>query len=235
MNIKLGNEDIAVQVIRSRRKTCEIRITPEGALQVRGPLRMAEKKMLALLEEKSDWIRSKLEVIRKSASARQDRQFKSGDGYPYLGKAYPLHIVENANKARVTVVLEATEFLITTPKHDAESIRIALEKWSRKQAAQILPERVRIHEARMGLKCMQVTVKDQKKRWGSCSSRGNINLNWRLVLMPPEVMDSVVIHELAHLVHPNHSAHYYQYLSRFNPAYKDHDRWLKGQGRELFF
>lgn len=234
MEIKAGSGIVPVAVIRSRRKTYEIRITSQGELQFRAPLKMTDKRIREALEERSEWIRRKLEAVRSSVLNHAPRRFATGEAYPFMGKEHLLHIVENPQKARVTVAYETGVFRITAPAHNPEEIRSALEKWCKRQAANILPERVRLHEARMGLKAIQVTVKDQKKRWGSCSSRGNINLNWRLILMPPEVMDAVVIHELAHLVHPNHSAQYYTYLSRYNPAYKEHDKWLKGQGKALF-
>lgn len=234
MKINLGNEQVEVQMIRSRRKTCEIRITPGGDLQVRGPLRISDKKLMDLVKDKSGWITGKLEALRKNPPNRQGREFVTGAPYPYLGRAYPLQIVEDSSVTRVRVQLTAEEFRITAPTRDPVLIRGALEKWCRQQAGPIFQERIRTLERVMGLKCAQITVKNQKMRWGSCSSRGNLNLNWRLIQMPLAVMDSVLIHELAHLVHPNHSADYYRYLSRYNPDYKDHDRWLKKQGRELF-
>lgn len=234
MKVSIGHEEFEVQVTRSRRRTCEIRISPEGALQVRGPLKISDKKLKELLQDKSDWIKAKLEAMRKRPPMGQAREFTAGKGYPYRGQDYPLQILESPHKPRPEVRLTAAGFLITAPVQDPVLIRGALEKWCRKKAGELLPDRVRDMALRMGLKYGRVAVKDQKKRWGSCSSRGNVNLNWRLIQMPAEVMDSVIIHELAHLVHPNHSADYYRYLSLHNPRHKEHDRWLKERGRELF-
>lgn len=234
MKITVGNELLEVQITRSRRKTWEIRITPDGNLCVRGPLKMTDKKFLELIQTKSGWVMKKTEELRKRPNRTKARNFTDGEVYPYRGMEYPLIVNQDPGKSRVTVCLTDETFQITAPDQNTDTIRTALEKWCRQQAGRILPERVRALEIHMGLKCGQVTVKDQKKRWGSCSSRGNVNLNWRLVQMPQEVMDSVIIHELAHLVHQNHSADYYRYLGLHNPDYKDHDRWLKERGKELF-
>jgi predicted metal-dependent hydrolase len=235
MRINIGNELLEVKVARSRRKTWEIRITSERTLQVRGPLKVSDKKIIELLHTKAGWIVKKLEAMRMRPPVKPGRRFADGEPYPYMGDEYPLNITVSPNKSRVSVKLVEEGFLISVPEHNPDIIRSALEQWCRKTAGQVLPERVRAVEGRMGLKCRQVTVKDQKKRWGSCSSLGNINLNWRLILMPPDVMDSVIVHELAHLVHPNHSSHFYGYLGLHNPDHKAHDRWLKEQGRQLFF
>ncbi len=235
MNVMIGNERIEVQIIRSNRKTWEIRITPEGAVCVRGPLKVSEKKLLELIQTKSAWIANKREAILRRQSLKPGRSYDEGETYPYQGTEYPLSVIRNPWDRKVSVDFTTEGYLVSVPEHDSSVVREALELWCRKQAKLILPKRLRVLEERMGLKSMQITIKDQKKRWGSCSSRGNVNLNWRLMLMPPEVMDSVLIHELAHLVHPNHSMDFYRYLELHNPRYKDHERWLKERGRELFY
>ncbi len=234
MKIKFGKEYVEVQVTRSDRKTWEMRMTPEGTLHVRGPLKTSEKKLLELVQTKTGWVLGKLEALRQNPPTAQAREFAAGTRYPYKGTEHPLHIVYDPRRSRASVQLEADGFRITVPEQDSKMIRSALEQWCRQQAKVILPDRLRVLEAKMGLRCNQITIKDQKKRWGSCSSRGNVNLNWRLVQMPPEVMDAVIIHELAHLVHPNHSAAYYHYLGQHNRDYKIHDRWLKERGKEFF-
>lgn len=234
MNIMIGNELMEVRIVRSHRKTWEIRITPEGAVCVRGPLKVSEKKLLELAKAKSAWIMNKMEALRSRPSLIPGRSYADGGLYPYLGKEYPLSVIQDSTRRKVSVNFTEEGYRVTVPEYDPAIVRDSMEMWCRQQAKRILPERLRVLEASMGLKSGLVTIKDQKKRWGSCSSRGNVNLNWRLILMPPEVMDSVLIHELAHLVHPNHSADFYRFLSLHNPGYKDHNRWLKERGRDLF-
>lgn len=99
-------------------------------------------------------------------------------------------------------------------------------------AAERLGERVRLYAERMQVSYGKISVKDQKTRWGSCSSLGNLNFNWRLVLMPEEILDYVVVHELAHRKEMNHSRAFWAEVERILPDYKERRKWLRIHGRE---
>ena len=102
----------------------------------------------------------------------------------------------------------------------------------RKRAAEIIEARCRYYAPVMGVSYGTVTIREQKTRWGSCSTKGNLNFNWKLVLMPERVMDYVVIHELAHRKEMNHSARFYAVVAQQMPDYKVWQSWLKEHGRE---
>ena len=103
----------------------------------------------------------------------------------------------------------------------------------KKEAALLIPERVRWYAARLGISYGRVTIRAQRSRWGSCSSKGNLNFNCLLMLAPREVIDSVIVHELCHLRELNHSPAFWELVYRAMPDYKSRDRWLKEHGREL--
>lgn len=104
---------------------------------------------------------------------------------------------------------------------------------NRESARARIEERLAHWSARMGLAFGRVAIRDQKSRWGSCSSKGNLNFNWRLVFAPLPVLDYVVIHELAHLREMNHSRRFWTLVESFSPDYKDHRRWLYDNYRSL--
>lgn len=111
--------------------------------------------------------------------------------------------------------------------------RTVLESHWRAQAARELPVRcLELAEAR-GLRPASVRVRNQRSRWGSCSARGAITLNWRLLQMPPDVADYVMLHELAHLRQPNHSRKFWREVESLCPGWRAAERWLKLHGREL--
>lgn len=85
----------------------------------------------------------------------------------------------------------------------------------------------------MEVKHARITIRDQKTRWGSCSSRGNLNFNWRLVMAPPPIIDYVVIHELAHLIELSHSPRFWETVERYCPDHREHRRWLREHGPRL--
>jgi len=103
----------------------------------------------------------------------------------------------------------------------------ALERWYREQAKVLINERVAFWGHKMGRFPSQISVKAQKSRWGSCTSNGQLLLNWRLILAPIEVIDYVIIHELAHLYQMNHSKAFWSIVDQFDPHFKEKRRWLK--------
>ena len=109
----------------------------------------------------------------------------------------------------------------------------AEEQAYRRQAKAILTQKADAYAKRMGVTYEKLTVKDQKTRWGSCSAKGNLNFNWRIVLAPEPVTDYVVIHELAHRIHMNHSAAFYQTIEAIMPDYRRQEQWLKENGDSL--
>lgn len=109
----------------------------------------------------------------------------------------------------------------------------ALEARYRELARAVIGQRVSYFAAKMGVTYGRISIRDQKTRWGSCSGRGNLNFNWKLVLMPPEVLDYVVVHELAHRKQMNHSPLFWAEVSRVLPDYESRRRWLKEHGKEV--
>jgi predicted metal-dependent hydrolase len=136
---------------------------------------------------------------------------------------------------RVTVGLEGTELRAVLPASVPEEqrpqvLKAAIEKWYRAEAARQLPPRVHELARRDGLTFRRIFIKGQKTRWGSCSSLGNLNFNWRLMMCPPEVIDYIIIHELCHLREMNHSPRFWKLVEERCPDYKERKAWLKQKG-----
>lgn len=104
------------------------------------------------------------------------------------------------------------------------------EQWIRTEGAEKFQQRIDAWSERMNVTYGRITIRDQKTRWGSCSSRGNLNFNWRLLLMPEAIMDYVVVHELAHRQEMNHSAAFWQIVETYLPDYRERRQWLKENG-----
>ena len=101
------------------------------------------------------------------------------------------------------------------------------------QALKVIPERVAYYAPKVGVTYGSITIRNQKSRWGSCSAKGNLNFNCLLMLAPPEVVDSVVVHELCHRKEMNHSSRFYEEVLRVFPDYRKWDQWLKENGSQL--
>jgi len=109
-----------------------------------------------------------------------------------------------------------------------------LLQWYKTQSLQYLRQRTAFWAKKIGVSFCNLTIKDQHTRWGSCSSLHNLNFNWRIIMAPEPIIDYLVIHEVSHLVHLNHSAHFWQLVSHHDPKYQEHKHWLAQNGRRLF-
>jgi predicted metal-dependent hydrolase len=214
------------KIIRSRRKTIALVIEGDGSLIVRAPLRTPEKTIQELVRQKTDWIIRSQAKMRANRPA--ERQFQQGETLPLLGQAHPIRIV---TKQRASLKFENGVFLLAQSAQPRA--REVFTRWYRQMAALLLPARLETLAARHNLRPKRVRISSARTRWGSCSTTGTISLTWRLVLAPPEVIDYVIVHELAHLNIKNHSSHFWNAVAALMPDYKKHLAWLKAHGRTL--
>lgn len=214
------------QIIRSNRKTIALVIQRDGALIVRAPLGTSEKRILELVEQKSAWIARGQAQMRQNLPA--EPQFSEGEKFLLLGQPHPLKIVK---KQRPGLTFEAGTFLLAEKFQPSARALFAL--WYKKMAAILLPGRVESLAKKHNLQPQKIRITSARTRWGSCSSSGTISLTWRLVMAPPEVIDYVIVHELAHLKIKNHSQTFWRLVESLSPDYKTHLAWLKQNGRSL--
>ena len=116
---------------------------------------------------------------------------------------------------------------------DQELIHSSLKKWYKKKFREVAIPRLTYFADQYNLSVNQVRIKEQKTLWGSCSSRNNINLNYLLIMAPMNVIDYVIIHELAHTIHRNHSSHFWKTVESMMPNFKEAKTWLKDYGYKL--
>lgn len=151
----------------------------------------------------------------------------------YRGNWYEIRLDKDTNRRRVRVELDGDIMVLHTPGTEVDFLREGLEAWYIKQAHMIFPVRVMHYQQITGGRVNQIHIRDQKTRWGSCSSLRNLNFNWRLVMAPPEVLDYVVVHELCHLTHMNHSREFWDMVGSVMPEYWERKKWLKENGGML--
>ncbi len=214
------------QIIRSKRKTIALIVKPDGSLVVRAPLRASEASIREFVESNAKWIEKKqaeaLAFLRPAP-----KRYAAGELFTYLGSVYPLEIVKGQKKP---LLLDGQFKLAEAAQGNA---RLAFEHWYRTQAKQILTERVRLYAGQYGFQYRKIGITSARTRWGSCSADGSLNFSWRLVMAPAEVVDYVVVHELAHTVFHNHSRRFWKRVEKIMPDYKERRKWLRKDGRQL--
>ncbi|WP_424245861.1 hypothetical protein Dip510_000796 [Elusimicrobium posterum] len=142
----------------------------------------------------------------------------------YMGNLYT-PLIEVVPGAEPAVLFEDQNIIITIPEESFDISELA-ENWLRTQAEITLKERTKEWAAKMGIEYNNVFIKDQKTMWGSCSDKKNINFSYRIIKMPVIIMDYLIVHELAHIVHMNHAQEYWSLVAQYSPDYNEHRKWL---------
>lgn len=185
----MDHTDYEITLIRSRRKSLAIEITPELQVVVRAPARMPVREINAFVQEKDDWIRAHLQQMAEKKRLREQYREQA------LSK-------------------EELQELVT-------------------QAMKLIPQKVHYYAQIIGVTYGRITIRNQRTRWGSCSGKGNLNFNCLLLLMPEEVLDYVVVHELCHRKEMNHSARFWEEVEKILPDYRQRRKWLKDNGGRI--
>ena len=225
--LKIVISMITPQIIRSKRKTLSLSINENADLVVRAPHRASYDEIQKFISEKSVWIDNKQRLIKARLEDNKN-QHSRGSQCLYLGSLYPLKI-DNSNVEPIS--FNGQMFTITNVNR--ERISLALKSWYKKRFIEVALPRLSYFSDKYKLKVNQVRVKEQKTLWGSCSSKNNINLNYLLIMAPMKVIDYVIVHELVHTIHKNHSAKFWQKVETIMPNYKDARNWLKENGYRL--
>ena len=224
---------LRVEVVRSIRRTAALHIIGSD-LQVRVPEYVGDERVAAFLQKKRPWIRSKVAEIQLLPPQRT-KELVSGESFPYLGRHYRLKIQEG-NQVGVSLsggYLKATIRPNEQGEHRTLKIQQYLQNWYRNKAQERLKEKTERYAKQIGVSPAAVSVRNFKSRWGSCDKKGQVVFNWNIIKAPHSVVDYVVVHELCHLIHPNHSKEFWQVVSRFDSNYLEHRQWLKVQGDRL--
>lgn len=222
-----------------RAKKTRIIVTAEK-IEVVAPLRVSTSKIHAFVESQQDWIvaaTDKVEAKRKKINRLSPELYADGVAVPFRGKQTRIRLKSHALK-KVKIELNEHYFNIYLPARyeggsNSELIRLALIDWMKKQALKRVNSYIMLHTHKYNLTPRYIKIKNQKSRWGSCGIHNDINLNWLLILAPPEVMEYVVVHELCHIKERNHSAKFWQLVAAHLPDYQQQRDWLRRNGMSL--
>jgi len=232
------NTKIAYEIKRSTRaKRINIRID-QDKVRVAVPLGITYSEAKVFVESKSEWILKHVQAWQ-SQNQQVPRKYMQGDTFLYQGKNCPLYTRVVTGRMISIKFIEGCLWAelpeVIPPEDWPQTVRGSLIKWYRVQAERVFQERLDYFVRIMGLKYNRLTIREQKTRWGSCSSKGNINLNWRIILAPEKVVDYLVVHELAHLRYMNHSQEFWCFVANYMPEYKVWKKWLKDNTSILNF
>lgn len=212
------------KLIRSNRKSISIQITPQGEVIVRAPKLTPQFYIDNLLKKKENWIIKKLNELKHNQRTLEFNNNTKEKILFFLGDKYKL-IFSKEGKNRV----QFKDNFILHPQKEKNAERLMIS-WYKKHAKEIIIPRAQEISKLTGLKYKQIKITSALHRWGSCNSKGTVCFPYRLIMTPPNVIDYVIVHELAHLAHLDHSPKFWTMVEKLYPNYKESKKWLKKFG-----
>ena len=195
---------------RSNRKTLSLTVLKDGNIIIKAPISMKDDVIEKFVFDKQDWIRSKLMTIKETKNKFDDVMHYQK--FLLYGNKYTL-LLDDVKKIETNANFQ----IIFPKKTEQDKVLKGMKSWYKKVAKKVLADRLAYVESRLKLKSKAMRITDSKGKWGSCNSFGTIVFNWRVVMLPPDLIDYVIVHELCHLVEMNHSKKFWTIVERFLP------------------
>lgn len=232
-SVLVGETSVPVE-IRRRKGSRNLRLTlgHQNQILVSVPWRCSDREALKFVEKQREWLvaqYAKVPRARTLSDWLEEHPYISGSGDQFF-----VRIARVTDRVRADYIFDAggSELILRVPE-TVDDFEASLLQLVRRFAKDALGCRIAYHAKRLELKYSKLSVRDQSSRWGSCSGSGGISLNWRLVLLVPELQDYVILHELAHLTEMNHSRHFWALLDSYDPERKMHEAQIDQITAEL--
>lgn len=228
MKIEYKNKFLNYDIVRKNIKNINIRIEYNGNILITCPINTTIDTIENIIRNKIQWIITKLKIIDKKNKKLNELQLNELNNLLFLGKVLSVHkCCINTNKPYVVfrdskAIIYGNNYILS----NLENIKKVIYRAFKKILYTIIEERIDIYRKLIKARPNKISIKNQKTIWGSCSSNGNLSFNYRLIMTPLDIIDYVVIHELCHLVHMNHSKEYWKLVKSVIPDYELKKNWL---------
>ncbi len=211
----------------SNRKTLSIIIERDRRVVVRAPMNTSKELIEKEISKRKFLLFQKINHPQKYEIPKPKKEFVSGESLLFLGKHHKLEVVSDENEG---ILFDNKFYISKANQNKADQL---FRKWYMKQAEEKIIPKAKLHARNIGVHYKAIKILDLKYRWGSCTPKDNINFNWRLVKAPVYVINYIIVHELAHLIEPNHTPKFWNIVSVQLPHYNKAKDWLKDNGHLL--
>ncbi len=224
-------DDLIMDIKRSsRRGTIELTVERDGHIVIYAPQEASDATLESRVREKLLWIHRKVGQKEEEFHQLPQKEFVSGEGFYYLGRKYRLKLLDGKDGFKSGSLLRLNNGWFFMPRDLAPEGRNIFIKWYTKHATDWILRRVKMLKARVATEPQSIEVRDLGFRWGSCTQKGKMFFHWRIILLPPERIDYLILNELLHLHEYNHSPAFYERLRRAAPEYEHQEEWLRRNG-----
>jgi predicted metal-dependent hydrolase len=235
--ISYGTTTIHYYLYKQTRNDVKITVNLINGVVIYTPENLNEEKLSQIIKQKAPWISQKIQELNEIKTAVQPKEFVSGEKLPYLGRHYRLKVYKEAI-SHASFQFKHGRFIATVPWAWAqEQMQQHLEQkliaWYHKHGLKKVIDRTNEYQSILGVEPRTLQLKTQHKRWGTCTPNGDIYLNWRIVMAPIRVIDYIIVHELAHLIVPEHNDKFWRIVRTTLPHYNEAKEWLRVHGVEL--
>jgi len=230
MHVEYNGETIEFSIVYSKRKHIRMKIQYPGLLIVEAPKNADESYLKKLVLSNAETILSKIEAMGAGPKVLADKNYEEGERFLSLGKDLPLHIEVDPELDKPIVEVTTDSIVVKVAVLKKTEIKKAMEKHYRRQCRKKIQKRIAYYQKHFKVKPRNIEIVNSDLIWGSCSSERNLRFNWRLMMAPEESIDYIVVHEMCHLVHMNHSKSFWTLVGRILPDYKIRTEWLTQNG-----
>lgn len=227
------DKDIAYEVVRSRRATADIVIERDGRILVRAPETLPDERIEDIIEAKRYWIYKTLAEWRDLNATRVLREYRNGEGFLYLGRSYRLSLV---GKQSEPLLLKDGRFCLRrdcVDQGDIAAAQAAFRDYYIARGKERIEQRVAYYAPKVGVTPRLVDVRELGLRWASCSPSGNLAFHWKCMMAPQTIIDYIVVHELCHFHHRDHTDAFWNEVDKVMPCYRERKEWLKKNGAAM--
>lgn len=227
------DDRISYEVVRSRRSTADIIIERDGSVLVRAPEWADDEQVASIVESKHYWIYQGLAEWQDLNATRVLREYKNGEGFLYLGRAYRLLLVSDQDEplqlknGRFTLRRDLVE------RGEIAAAKAAFRAFYVAKGLERLRSRVDYYAPKIGVEPAGVQVKELGHRWASCSASGNLSFHWKCMMAAQTIIDYIVVHELCHFHHRDHTDAFWNEVDKVLPDYRERKEWLRKNGAGL--
>jgi predicted metal-dependent hydrolase len=228
-----ADNNISYELVRSPRRTADIVIEPDGRVIVRAPEDATTERIEDIIESKRLWIYKNLAEWRDLNATRVIREYRNGEGFLYLGRSYRLLLVADQEEP---LLLKTGRFCLRRDLVDHGEIpaaKAAFRDYFIKRGTERISQRVAYFAPKVGVKPGKMVVRELGNRWASCSPTGNLGFHWKCMMAPPKIIDYIVVHELCHMHHLDHSDAFWNEVDKVLPDYYERKEWLRKNGAAM--
>lgn len=227
------SKDISYELVRSPRRTADIVIEPDGRVIVRAPESISPERVEDIIEAKRLWIYKNLAEWRDLNATRVIREYRNGEGFLYLGRSYRLLLVADQEEP---LLLKGGRFQLRRDLVDQGEVpaaKAAFRNYFVTRGIERITRRVAYFAPKVGIEPGKIDVRELGHRWASCAPNGNLAFHWKCMMAPPKVIDYIVVHELCHMHHLDHSDAFWNEVDKVMPDFHERKEWLRKNGAAM--